>query len=346
MDAQGVGSKIGIQRFSSNEVVNISLAMSVDEDRFQDFVYDLMTEIHIPAEDATFVINEDDTVSVNPSRMGRYLDPRGLGKRVREILPKSYSRTLVLNVHPIMPSLTTEKAEAMGIRKCISKFSTNFNPDNESRVHNIREAANAINNTILGPGETFSFNETVGPRSTETGYLEAPVMVNDDLVPGVGGGICQVSSTLYNAILLANQSVVVRVNHSMAPAYVPAGRDATVAYDYIDFSFRNDGPSHILIRFVVTNNTITSKVYGHVPTGQKVDIITTIDEKIPPGIIKKEDPSLAYGEEVVEDRGAWGYVVTVYRVVEQDGIEQSRELISKDRYRPRAKRVRVWHCFL
>ncbi len=333
--------RLRFRRLSSNEIVNIPLTMSVDEDLFKDFVFDLMTEIHISAKDAAFVINEDDTVSISPSRIGRYLDPSDFGKRVREVISKRYDRTLVLNAHPIMPSLTTEQADAMGIRECISKFSTNFNPGNKSRVHNIREAANAINDTILGPGEIFSFNKTVGPRSTETGYLEAPVMVGDDLVPGVGGGICQVSSTLYNAILLSNQSVVVRVNHSMAPAYVPAGRDATVAYDYIDFSFRNDGSSHILIRFLVTKDAIISKIYGHAPIGQKVSIVTTIDEKIPPGVIKKEDPLLAPGKEVVEDEGAWGYVVTVYRVIEQDGVEQFRELISKDRYRPRSKRVKV-----
>ncbi len=96
-----------------------------------------------------------------------------------------------------------------------------------------------------------------------------------------------------------------------------------------------------MIKFGVTNNTITSKVYGHVPSSQEISIITSVDEKIPPGIIKKEDPSLAPGDEVVEDNGAWGYVVTVYRVVEVDGIELSREFISKDRYRPRSKRVRV-----
>lgn len=326
---------------SPRRVVNIPLSMSVDEDLYKDFVFDLMTDIHIPPEDAAFIINPDDTVTVKPSRIGRYLDPADLGSRIREVVPKKSNRTLVFNVQPIMPSLTTFQADSMGIRGCIGKFSTSFDPGNKSRVHNIREASNAIDDTILGPGEIFSFNKTVGPRSAEAGYLDAPVMVDDDLVPGIGGGICQVSSTLYNAVLLANLSVVARSNHSMAPAYIPAGRDATVAYDYIDFRFRNDGSSHVLIKLAVTNNTITAKVYGHVPSGREISIVTSVDEKIPPGIIKKEDPSLAPGDEVVEDSGAWGYVVTVYRVVREDGIELSRELISKDRYRPRSKRVRV-----
>ncbi len=300
--------------------MNIPLTMSVDEDLFKDFVFDLMTDIHIPPEDAAFVVNQDDTVTVKPSTTGRYLDSRDIGSRIREVIPRRANRTLVLSVRPIEPSLTTSEANAMGIKECISKFSTNFDPGNKPRVHNIREAANAIDDTILAPGDTFSFNKTVGPRSAETGYLDAPVMVDDDLVPGIGGGICQVSSTLYNAVLLANLKVVARSNHSMAPGYIAAGRDATVAYDYIDFKFRNDGSSHVLIKSVVTNNTITSKVYGHFPSGQEVSIVTSVDEKIPPGIIRKEDPSLAPGDEVVEDDGAWGYVVTVYRVVKEDGL--------------------------
>lgn len=328
-------------RRSAPDIINIPLTLSVDENLFRDFVFDLMAEIHIPAEDATFVINKDDTVTITPSTIGRYLDPTGLGNLIKQAVPKKYDRTIVLNVYPVMPSLSTEQADAMGIRQCISEFSTSFDGGNKPRVHNIREAANVIDGTILAPGEAFSFNEIVGPRSADTGYLEAPVMVDRDLVPGIGGGICQVSSTLYNAVLLANLTIVTRVHHSMAPGYIPAGRDATVAYDYIDFKFRNDGPTHVLVKLSVTKNTITSKVYGNVPSNQEVSIVTSIDEKIPPGVIRKEDPALSPGEEVVEDDGAWGYVVTVYRVVKRGGVEQSRELISRDRYHPRAKRVKV-----
>jgi len=315
--------------------------MSVDEGRFRDFVFALMTDIYVAPEDAAFVINPDDTVSVRPSNTGRYLDPEDLGNHIKEVALKRTDRTVVLNVKPMVPALTTEQANAMNIRECIGRFSTNFNPENKPRVHNIREAARAIDGVILGPGETFSFNEIVGPRSAEAGYLEAPVMVDDDLVPGIGGGICQVSSTLYNAVLLANLSIVARSNHSMLPSYIQAGRDAAVAYDYMDFKFRNDGSSHILVKLIVADNSITAKVYGYAPDGYHVSIVASVDEKIPPGTVTVEDPSLAPGDEVVDDEGAWGYVVTVYRVITKDGVELSRERVSKDRYRARPKRILV-----
>ncbi|MGB4524772.1 MAG: VanW family protein [Bacillota bacterium] len=323
------------------ERVNIPLIMSVDEGRFRDFVFALMTDIYVAPEDAAFVINPDDTVSVRPSNTGRYLDPEDLGNHIKEVALKRTDRTVVLNVKPMVPALTTEQANAMNIRECIGRFSTNFNPENKPRVHNIREAARAIDGVILGPGETFSFNEIVGPRSAEAGYLEAPVMVDDDLVPGIGGGICQVSSTLYNAVLLANLSIVARSNHSMLPSYIQAGRDAAVAYDYMDFKFRNDGSSHILVKLIVADNSITAKVYGYAPDGYHVSIVASVDEKIPPGTVTVEDPSLAPGDEVVDDEGAWGYVVTVYRVITKDGVELSRERVSKDRYRARPKRILV-----
>jgi vancomycin resistance protein YoaR len=323
------------------ERVNIPLIMSVDEGRFRDFVFALMTDIYVAPEDAAFVINPDDTVSVRPSNTGRYLDPEDLGNHIKEVALKRTDRTVVLNVKPMVPALTTEQANAMNIRECIGRFSTNFNPENKPRVHNIREAARAIDGVILGPGETFSFNEIVGPRSAEAGYLEAPVMVDDDLVPGIGGGICQVSSTLYNAVLLANLSIVARSNHSMLPSYIQAGRDAAVAYDYMDFKFRNDGSSHILVKLIVADNSITAKVYGYAPDGYHVSIVASVDERIPPGTVTVEDPSLAPGDEVVDDEGAWGYVVTVYRVITKDGVELSRERVSKDRYRARPKRILV-----
>jgi vancomycin resistance protein YoaR len=323
------------------ERVNIPLIMSVDEGRFRDFVFALITDIYVAPEDAAFVINPDDTVSVRPSNTGRYLDPEDLGNHIKEVALKRTDRTVVLNVKPMVPALTTEQANAMNIRECIGRFSTNFNPENKPRVHNIREAARAIDGVILGPGETFSFNEIVGPRSAEAGYLEAPVMVDDDLVPGIGGGICQVSSTLYNAVLLANLSIVARSNHSMLPSYIQAGRDAAVAYDYMDFKFRNDGSSHILVKLIVADNSITAKVYGYAPDGYHVSIVASVDEKIPPGTVTVEDPSLAPGDEVVDDEGAWGYVVTVYRVITKDGVELSRERVSKDRYRARPKRILV-----
>lgn len=319
----------------------VPLVVTVNEDLFRDIVFELTTEIDVPAENAGFSIAPDDTVRVRPAVIGRRLDTSGLGAAVKAALVRRTGRTVRLNVQPVVPQVTTEQLEAMSIKRCIGAYTTKFSPGNEARVHNIRAAAQAINGVLVAPGEVFSFNAAVGPRSKEAGYLEAPVVVEDELVPGVGGGICQVSSTLYNAVLLAGLDVVARANHSVAPTYVPVGRDATVAYDYIDFRFRNDGPGHVMMASHVGKDSVTVKVYGDAPADREVVIRTEVEEKIPPGVVRKEDMSLAPGQEVVEDDGAWGYVVSVYRIIKVGGVEKSRELVSRDRYRPRAKRILV-----
>lgn len=320
---------------------DISLVLTVDENRFRDYVFELASEIDLPAENAGLVIGDDGRISIRPAITGRRLEPNDLGRRIRQALMQRHDRVVVLGVQAVTPSVSTEQVEAMSIKRCIASYSTKFDPRNEARAHNIRAAAQAINGALVAPGEVFSFNAAVGPRSEEAGYQEAPIVVEDDLIPGLGGGICQISSTLYNAVLLANLRIVARANHSVAPAYVPVGRDATVAYDYIDFRFRNDGPGYVMLTSQVSAGTAVVKVYGDAPQDREVLLSTEIQEKIPPGVIRKEDMSLSPGEELVDDEGSWGYAVSVYRIVKTGGVEVKRELLSKDRYRPRARRIRV-----
>ncbi len=319
----------------------VPLVVTVNEDLFRDLVFELASEIDVPPENAGFSIGDDDTVRIRPAVTGRRLETGGLGLAIRDVLTQRTGRTVRLDVLPVTPSVTTGQVEAMRIRRCTAAYTTKFNPGNEARVHNIRAAAQGINGVLVAPGEAFSFNAAVGPRSREAGYLDAPVVVEDELVPGVGGGICQVSSTLYNAVLLAGLHVVARANHSVAPTYVPVGRDATVAYDYIDFRFRNDGPGHVMMVSDVARDSVTVKIFGDAPADREIVVRTEIEEKIPPGVVRKEDMSLAAGQEVVEDEGAWGYVVSVYRITRISGVDVSKELLSRDRYRPRAKRVLV-----
>ncbi len=319
----------------------VPLLLEVDESRLRDYLVELASDIDVPAENAGLVINEDGTVTTRPAVVGRRLDLSELGRELREALVRRRDRRVMLRVETVEPSVSTEQVEAMRIRRRVASFATSFDPKSEARTHNIRAAAYAINGVLVAPGEEFSFNEAVGPRSEQLGYLEAPVVLEGDLVPGVGGGVCQVSSTLYNAVLLANLTVVARTNHSLVPAYVPAGRDATVAYDYIDFRFRNDGPGYVMLACDVGSSTLAISVYGDAPPDREVVIATKVHERIPPTVIRREDPSLPPGEEVVDDEGAWGCVVDVYRIVKSSGAVIATELISRDRYRARAKRVRV-----
>ncbi|QGU94691.1 hypothetical protein GOM49_05830 [Clostridium bovifaecis] len=138
------------------------------------------------------------------------------------------------------PKTTKEILEKQGIKGKIASFTTAFNSNNKPRSKNIRLAASIINGTIVAPGEVFSFNKVVGQRTRARGFEEAGVYINGNLDEGLGGGICQVSTTLYNAVLLADLEVVERDNHSLTVHYVPLSRDAAVSWGSKDFKFRNN----------------------------------------------------------------------------------------------------------
>ncbi|MCR6545526.1 VanW family protein [Dehalobacterium formicoaceticum] len=143
----------------------------------------------------------------------------------------------------------------------IGSFSTNFNASDKERTQNLKLAAQAIHNIELSPGKRFSFNETVGPRTPQRGYEKAGVFVNKELVDGYGGGICQVSSTLYNAVQNAGLSIVERHSHSLPVSYVPKGKDATVSYGALDFKFKNNLETPVSLKTRVEGNKLTIEVY-------------------------------------------------------------------------------------
>ncbi|MDD2234979.1 MAG: cell wall-binding repeat-containing protein [Desulfitobacteriaceae bacterium] len=143
------------------------------------------------------------------------------------------------------------------IQEPVSQYSTRFNSSMTNRTHNVKLAAKTLDGIVLAPGVRFSFNGSVGNRTVEAGYLEAPIISGDAFVPGIGGGVCQVSTTLYNAALLAHLEILERHPHSMPVNYVPAGKDATVSYPTLDLKFRNSLKTYLAIRSLVEGNTLT-----------------------------------------------------------------------------------------
>jgi len=143
----------------------------------------------------------------------------------------------------------------------VSSFTTTINDKNENRVHNIKVAAEELDGTILQPGEIFSFNETVGRRTREKGYKEATIFVDGEKSKGVGGGICQLSTTLYNAALEADLEIVERHRHSREVSYVEEGRDATVVYNSKDLRFKNTKDYPLEIKVSVTEDKVKVSLY-------------------------------------------------------------------------------------
>ena len=162
----------------------------------------------------------------------------------------------------LYPNVTTNMIGTEAFPDMLSNFSTKYAASNKNRTTNLILAANKINGTVLMPGEVFSYNKVVGERTIADGYKEAPVYVNGKVENGLGGGICQITTTLYNAVLYANLEVVERSNHQFVPSYANASRDATVVYGAIDFKFKNNREYPIKITCSVANGIANFKIFG------------------------------------------------------------------------------------
>ena len=215
----------------------------------------------------------------------------------------------------------------------LGTFYTKYDVSNTNRSTNIKLATNKINETIIMPGETFSYNQTVGKRTIEAGYKEAGAYAGGQIVQEVGGGICQVSSTLYNAVLYANLEVVERYNHCFESSYVDVGRDATVSWGTVDFKFKNNRKYPIKILATSKNGVETVSING-IKEENEYDIIiqskkiSTIDRSIR----YVEDPTIDEGREIVEQTGHDGCVSETYKIIRQSGKIISNKLISRDTY--------------
>ena len=223
----------------------------------------------------------------------------------------------------------------------MGEYTTRFGGTGASRGSNIALAASKIDGTVIAPGDVFSYNGTVGPRIASAGFRDAPVIVKGELVPGIGGGICQVSSTLYNAVLLSDLKIVRRSHHAFPVHYLPAGRDATVVDGAIDFQFQNNTETPIVIGASSGHGRLSFRILGKRTPGKSVSIGLEGHTIQPAPIETVSDKSLPAGKRVVEDKGHRGHHVTVYRIVKQDGAVVKKERIANDVYRAFPALVRV-----
>ena len=191
------------------------------------------------------------------------------------------------------------------------------------------------------PGETFSYNKIVGERTIAKGYKEAAVYAGGKVVNGIGGGICQLSSTLYNAVLYANLEITSRSNHRFLTSYVTAGRDATVSWGTIDFCFKNTRSYPIKIMSEVKNGVVTTSIYGIKEEKEyEIEIESVVKEVLQYTTKYVEDLSLAEGEEQIVQYGANGAKSETYKIVKYNGAIISRTQISSDTYSPLEKIIK------
>ncbi len=223
----------------------------------------------------------------------------------------------------------------------LSTYTTRYNTGNYNRSNNLELAAKAINGTILMPGETFSYNQTVGERTISAGYKAAAAYAGGKVVQDVGGGICQISSTLYNAVLLANLEITDRSNHCFETSYVAAGRDATVNWGTVDFQFKNNRNYPIRIETTAKDGVTTAQIYG---IKEETEYEVIIQSKITSYIYRttkyKNDATLEEGKEIIEESGFDGCNSETYKILKLNGEVVSQTLLSRDTYDPMDRIVR------
>ena len=231
------------------------------------------------------------------------------------------------------PDYTAAEYKALLFRDVLGQCTTDFNPGNKGRTTNVLLATDFCNGVILMPGQVFSYNDSVGPRTYERGFKDATVYVGNSAEDGVGGGICQVSSTIYYAALRADLKIVERYAHSRMVTYVPLGEDATVAWGSKDFKFENNTPFPMKVVTSHKTNTLTVKLYGTQTQNKTVKIETTQLSKTPFEVVYEIDETLPLGTEEVKSNGYTGYKTESWRVVYIDGVEVSRTLENKSTYK-------------
>lgn len=256
---------------------------------------------------------EGNTVVHQPAKVGRKLDVTATMKRLQEQLQEGKVETLELVINESAQPTITDK-DLVSITSILGSFTTYFDGSNTSRAHNIHLASQKIHQTLIPAGGIFSFNQVVGERTAEAGYDDAPVFMGGRLVPGIGGGICQVSSTLFNTALLSGMDIVERDTHFAPVSYIPVGLDATVAWGYIDFQFKNPYSHPIYVIAEEGAGYVTITILGakeDVP--QSVTITKGKEQRIPNKKIEKIDEAVK--EETVEEAGHEGVSVDTTRTI-------------------------------
>lgn len=283
----------------------IELAVKTQEPEKID-IEKVHTEIYKEPKDAYYT---QDPFTVYPSENG--LDFKVSIEEANNILGDQTADEYTIPLKVLYPNVTTNMIGSEAFPDLLSSFSTKYSVRATARTTNLKLAASKINGTVLMPGETFSYNKVVGARTIAAGYKEAPIYVSGEVVDGLGGGICQITSTLYNAVVYANLDIVERTNHQFVPSYVTASRDATVVYGSLDFKFKNNRNYPIKINCSVSGGIANFQIFG----------------------LRQNDDYDVEISSYETGRTATAIYSEAYKILKKDGKVVNKQLLSKDTYK-------------
>ena len=294
----------------------------------------IYAEVHKEAKDAYYT---KDPFQVYPHVEGVDFDLEA----AKEML-KEDKEEYVIDLKITIPEITTNKIGSEAFPDLLSTFSTKYDASNTPRTTNLKLAMNKLNGVVVSPGETFSYNKTLGKRTAEAGYREAGGFAGGRVVQTLAGGICQISSTLYDAVVYANLDIVERHNHMFLAGYVGAGKDATVVYGVYDFKFKNTRKYPIMIKTSIGGGVAKIDIFGiKEDVEYEVEISSKILSYTPFKVVRENDSSLAPGKERVTQNGMNGCKSITYKILKLNGKEVSRTVLSSDTYDPMNKIIKV-----
>jgi len=301
----------------------------------------LARRVDKPAVNADWAISSSG-IRVVPDRPGYLLDvARSAEKLLRSALVTAPElRSAQLLVERADAERSTAEARAMNITGLVASYQTIYGGE-PNRIHNVQLVSRLVDKHVIAPGQTFSFNGATGARTAEKGFKEAPVIINGELQTGLGGGVCQVSTTVFNAAYEAGLPILARTNHALYIDHYPQGRDATVNYPDIDLKFVNDTGSWLLVRTWVGSSSLTVALYG-TPVHRRVVSETKPLVVTGPAPVKKmRDPTLFAGERVVEEAGEPARATSVRRRVYDESGKLLYDAVFYSSYRGEHTVLRV-----
>lgn len=256
---------------SGNKKV-FEIKSTYNESKLDNYLKNISKEINTEVKDADINISSSGSINITSEVIGQEVNIKSTKENINKSIKNNSFKNIDLVVEKTEPKITANMLQS--VDSVLATHSTTFNNSSPNRAHNIIRSANSTSDILLMPGEEFSYNKATGPRSKANGYKDAPVIVNGKIQDGSGGGVCQVSTTIYNSALYSGMDITKVRNHSLPSSYAPMGKDATVAYDYLDLKFKNPYDHPVYIKNTAYNGVVNSKIYGSSKDEQNISIQT------------------------------------------------------------------------
>ena len=339
-EAYGIGRREGFisdlklkANLNMGRKVILDYNITYNEKKLEDYIKYIDKEIYRKPVNSTIRVSNNN-IMVTKEKYGHKLNKSQLRQALISNIKNIDKKDVIIPVSDIKPHYLYSQLSQ--VNSVLGKFETYFNPKSKNRNSNIKLASYATNNILLEPGEVFSFNSNIEKSHIGKYLKEAPIIINGKSEKGIGGGMCQVSTTIYNAALYSGMEIVSVKNHSIPSKYIEKGRDATVSRGCIDLKFSNKFNNPVFIYNEVHNNKIVSTIYGNNKDKMNIEVKTEVTDIINNKVVKKNSEKYDFGEKVIEQEGRKGYKVKTYRIY-KNGSGDKREYIWESYYPPQEK---------